>query len=221
VYRCKYMYMYTIRLDTRATDNINLDEIIFEWGLFVIWKWVPRKSNFKRGEVEICSTFPFEWWTNSDLVNRKMVLLQSLISALHAENAWHHKKLCHDKQVCSFKSSVLFLVVPWLFWLDSVWYIEQFKVKSILHGISAFWLICHIIWILACIILNILWNLFHCQFTHLVKIFTNKEIGLVWYLTTVCISWQTTVPPTGLTSLTEDSLLRHAQFVVDQVSIQN
>lgn len=28
---------------------------------------------------------------------------------------------------------------------------------------------------------------------------------------------QTTVPPAGLTSLSEDTLLRHAQFVVDQV----
>ena len=28
---------------------------------------------------------------------------------------------------------------------------------------------------------------------------------------------QTTVPPKGLTSLTEDSLLRHSQWVVDQV----
>ena len=29
---------------------------------------------------------------------------------------------------------------------------------------------------------------------------------------------QTTVPPAGCASFTEDSLLRHAQFVIDQVS---
>jgi hypothetical protein len=29
--------------------------------------------------------------------------------------------------------------------------------------------------------------------------------------------FQITVPPQGLTSFTEDSLLRHSQFVVDQV----
>ncbi len=29
---------------------------------------------------------------------------------------------------------------------------------------------------------------------------------------------QTTVPPEGITTLTEDMLLRHAQWVVDQVS---
>ena len=31
------------------------------------------------------------------------------------------------------------------------------------------------------------------------------------------LPFQTTVPPAGLQSFTEDSLLRHAQFVVDQI----
>lgn len=37
------------------------------------------------------------------------------------------------------------------------------------------------------------------------------------YSNTIYFQFQTTVPPAGLTSFSEDSLLRHAQFIVDQV----
>lgn len=37
----------------------------------------------------------------------------------------------------------------------------------------------------------------------------------------MCVCLQTTVPPQGISNFTEDSLLRHAQYIVDTVIVIN
>jgi len=47
------------------------------------------------------------------------------------------------------------------------------------------------------------------------KIFIRNSYAECNFSVSVCL--QTTVPPPGCARFTEDSLLRHAQFVIDQV----